>query len=1626
METNAKQLEFNLLDFLFKDNVTELYQTINNSSNVLDSYLGVNNFTPPLTIGLKSRYKNNIKAIKVIYELNNSLQVATKEQLDILSKFTGWGGLAPTFDVNNLNWQKEYLELQELLTPKDYKLANASILSAYYTPPYIIEAIYKGLTRLGFNKGNILEPSCGIGNFFSAIPSNFNVNLYGVEIDSITAKIAKHLHKNAQIQICGYEHTNFPNYSFDAVITNVPFGDFKVYDKAYEKYNLFIHDYFILKSLDKLRDGGLGCFITTKGTLDKANPHIREMFASKANLLGAIRLPSNAFNGTSVTTDILFFQKINTPNSSQPWLNINTNQDGININQYYIDNPHMVLGKMVQEKSMYGDEDETTCKPDGRDLSYSLLTAIEFLPQDIFTNSFDICRLDINTLDTNNDIPNYCYGVINGIVYFNVDGELTEQNLPISTEKKLKAMINLRQLTRYLLNIQVNDCLDDELKNAQNQLNFFYDNFVKAYGCINLKDNRRLFSQDADFTLLLSLENYDSLTQTATKADIFTKRTICKYVRPEFVEDSIEALYISKNETGKIDIKLIEKLTNKSFETIIYELSRIIYLNPALACDDKYIGWEMSNEYLSGNVKEKLRIAQSAVNYNELYKQNIEALLKVQPIPLTANEISVRLGANWIPANIYKEFIAEKFKLSVYAVNDLSIIFSDITCEWKIESNYLYKTFEVVNTYGTDRMNAYRIFEHSLNLRVPSIYDKIDDKRILNKTETIAVRERQRKLQNEFKLWIFDEPTRRNLLLEIYNERFNNTVLPSYDGSYLIFPEMNPNIILASHQKDAVERGIVSGNMLLHHVVGAGKTFSMATLAMKLRQLKLAQKPLIVVPNHLVMQFSSEFRKLYPTAKLLMASKRDFEKEQRLKFVSRIATGEWDTVIIAMSQFEMLPISNERQERKILDEIENIETALREMNKTKGFSVRDLQKVLKNKQAMLEKLTSSKKDSLIKFEDLGIDYLFIDEADKYKNKFIFTKMNNVAGLSKTASKRATDLDNKIDYIQELHNYKQKGVVFATGTPISNSMVEMYTMQSYLAKNDLVSAGLRFFDDWAVNFGETVTALELAPSGQGYRTKTRFAKFVNLPELLKMYRSFADVKTADMLKLNVPKVDRRVISIKPTDEILTLNDEIIERAENITNGSVDPCIDNMLKITTDGKKLALDPRLLSSSLLDNPANKVNVCVEQIYKAWNATINKRSTQLVFCDLSTPKKKHSEYIPNVDFDVYNHLKTKLVELGIPENEVAFIHDANSDLAKQTIFDLVRCGKIRILIGSTEKCGAGTNIQNKLIAIHHLDTPYRPRDLEQREGRGIRQGNENHKIAIFTYVTEKTFDAYCYQILENKQRFISQINNGDLSIREASDIDEMTLSYAEIKAITSANPLIKRKYEIENQLSQLQTLQNHFNQNRYQLQDHMVTYLPKSIDTLTQKVNALRWDIVIYDGNKTKEFSIDIGGKVYTERSVASQELYKQINNYNVNKIIAKLYGFDIIVDFQSNLLERKISLSANGVYPILVSESAIGTLTRLENFLEKLNDTLNTTEQTLKDRHNELQSTKEQLQKPFEHNETIVALSSELVSIDAELNLDKQEIAPVIDENDTEEIVTVDSQDIDESMEYLEMSE
>ena len=1596
--------------------------------------------------GAKQRFKNNIEAIKLVNRLINSQKEATADEKKVLAKYVGWGGLAQAFDEHNVAWQNEYKELKDVLSVEEYAAAKGSVLNAHYTSKTVIDGIYKALTRFGVKGNNrILEPAMGTGNFFGFMPQEIvdGAKLYGVELDRITGKIATKLYPQAKIQIKGFEETAFQDNSFDLMVTNVPFGGYTVFDPDYNKYNFYIHDYFIAKGIDKIKPNGLMAVITSKGTMDKQNPSIRKYIADRAELVGAIRLPNTAFKqtaNTEVVTDILFFRKreerINATIENTEWLATGKTEEGYEINNYYIEHPEMVLGTLAKETGLYGAED-ITVKPDGRDLSEAINAAISRLPQDFYVNpEYSEEAESREEVEVDYDVKPMNLKAVNGKLYMRVGDNMVEQpvpSFPKDAYQRIVEMIAIRKQLRKVLDLQVEGCSDDVLTREQWQLGARYDMFVKRFGYINSKNNLRLFKPDGDSALLFACENVSDDEETVTKADVFTKRTIRPYTAVTSTDDCFEALQISKNERGSVDISYIEELTKKDYDTVIKELGNAVFRNPAAVNpEDKYSGFETAEEYLSGRVVDKLQAAERIRQSNpDLidYDKNISALREVQPSPVKASDIAVRVGTSWIDKELYKEFFCELIGMPYYYRDGVELYYNKHDGSWRIDRTQYARNYggmNVTSVYGTSRANAYRLFEDCLNQRSTQIYDTVLDadgreKRVLNNSETVAAREKQNKIVEAFKDWIFKDPQRRDELETIYNRLFNQIRLPKYDGSYLRFPEMNPAIELRPHQKDAVHRIITSGNTLLHHIVGSGKTFTICAAAMKLRQYGLAKKPMIAVPNHLVQQWANSFRELYPTAKLLIATKDDLDKEHREQFVSKVAMGDWDSVIIAQSSFAKINISPERQIAKIQEEIAAIERSIEmqwEDSNSPSGSVKNLERIKKGREAQLKKLLDeSRKDNVLIFEKLGVDYLFVDEADAYKNLFLYTKMNNVAGISNAASARASDLQLKIEYINELHG-EDKGVVFATGTPISNSMTEMYTMQTYLQKRTLEKLGIDYFDAWAADFGETVTALELAPSGKGYRARTRFAKFTNLPELLTLYHSFADVKTD--VKLDVPEVERKVITLKPSDTVIDLTEEIAKRADAIYAGGVDPHIDNMLKVTGDGKKLALDPRCIDPLLSDESGSKLNYCADNVCEEWKNSAEIKGTQLVFCDLSTPKKPYSEYVYGKDFDAYNDLKHKLVERGIPENEIAFIHDANTDKAKQDLFNAINAGTVRVLIGSTEKCGAGTNVQERLVAIHHLDAPYRPRDLIQRDGRGIRQGNRNKIIRIYTYAEERTFDSYSYQILETKQRFISQVEKGDMTVREADDIDEATLSYAEIKAITSANPKIKRKMELDMEMARLRDLESRYKKELFALQDKVRKEFPEQIQRQELYLERVRKDVeLVKEKYNPERFEISVNGTVYSDSAEDGKKngglaLMDALFHNKTGTAVAEYCGFKISlnpIELLSN--ERSITLSGAGQYKMDIGESASGNLTRLENFIKEFAAREERAVKRLESTKADFEVAKEQVKVPFEHKDKIIALNTELSELNAELDLNKREEV-VIDDgeedsetNETEEV-------------------
>lgn len=1578
--------------------------------------------------GAKTRFKNNVSAIRLVNKLYAENRNATEAEKKTLAQFVGWGGLSQAFDENNEGWKREYAELKGLLSAEDYEQARSSTLNAYYTAKDVIGGIYTALERFGVKGNNrILEPSMGTGNFFGFMPKEIadGSRLYGVELDNLTGRIAAKLYPQANVQIKGFEDTSFPDDKFDVVVGNVPFGGYGVADSEYNRYNFRVHDYFLAKSIDKVKPSGIVAIVTSKGTMDKLNPSARKYVAERAELLGAIRLPNTAFKqtaGTEAVADILFFRKREeklADISGEEWLGTGKTDDGYELNNYFIKHPEMVLGTLAEEIGLYGGKD-ITVKPDGRELSEALSEAVKNLPQDFYINP-EAKPDEESTIEVDYNVKPMCFKAENGRLYMRIGDEMVEQRIPAFPKdayQRICGMIALREELHHILDLQIQGCSDEVLKREQWKLNSQYDLFIKKYGELNGQTNTRLFSDDGDSALLFACEEIDKETGKVSKSDVFSKRTIRPYVVPTSTDDCFEALQISKNERGRVDISYIEELTGKSYDDVLFELGDVIFRDPEKTDRvDKYSGFVTSEEYLSGKVVVKLNTARRYAEQYAEYQANVEALEKVQPTPLTASEISVRLGQTWIDKEIYKQFYMELVGVNWWHRGYVELFYNPHDSSWRLDqkdSVRLDTQMKQKEVYGTNRAPAYRLFIDCMNLKATTIYDTVQDedgkeRRVLNQAETIAAREKQNKIKEEFQNWIFAKPERREELEATYNRLFNQITLPHYDGSYLKFPEMNPAIELRPHQKDAIHRIITNDqSTLLHHVVGSGKTYTMAASIMKMRQLGLCKKAMVAVPNHLVQQWASEWRKLYPNAKILVATKEDLEKSNRQKFVSKVALGDWDGIIIAQSSFAKIPVSQERQIKKLNEEIKQVEETIFNTWSEQGMprgAVKNLEQIKKTKQAQLKKLMdSSKKDDVLTFENLGVDYLYIDEAHYYKNLFLYTKMNNVAGISSAASQRASDIKLKCEYLQELHG-NDRGVVFATGTPISNSMTEMYTMQRYLQPSTLKEIGIEFFDGWAADFGETVTSMELAPSGKGYQARTRFAKFTNLPELQTLYRSFADVITSDMVQLAVPEAEKHVINLKPSDTVIDLAEKIAERAEIIHNGGVKPEIDNMLKVTSDGKKLALDPRCFVPDSEDEEGSKLNEAARRIYEIWEKTTDVKGTQIVFCDLSTPKVKSDEYTYGLRFDAYNDLKYKLAQKGIPSDEIAFIHDAHTDEQKQTLFDRVNSGAIRVIIGSTEKCGAGTNVQKRLLALHHLDTPYRPSDMEQREGRIIRQGNENKKVDIYTYVMERTFDSYSYQILENKSRFIQQITRGDFTAREFEDIDETTLSYAEIKAITAANPRIKRKMEVDAEIARLRVLEGQYKKNLYSLQDKIRKDFPEDIRRQELLLERATLDLMHLQSSKPADpeaFEISVNGKVYTDKKEGGKALMDALYGCKPETVVAEYCGFKLSMNPMKSLTgERDITLAANGQYTMALGESTSGNLQRLDNFMEDFPKRKERLENRLQQLKNDLEIAKEQVKKPFEHRGKLSELLSEQAELNAELNLDKREEIVVIDD-------------------------
>ena len=1573
------------------------------------------------TVGKKERFRRNIMAIQLLKKCQEENRFATPEEQIILSKYVGWGGLSEAFDENNSAWATEYLELSSVLTPEEYASARESTLTAFYTPPEVITAIYKAMEQMGFQEGNLLEPSCGIGNFIGMLPDAMqNSKIYGVELDTISAGIAQQLYQKTTIAAQGFEETNLPDSFFDGVVGNVPFGDFKVSDKRYDKHKFLIHDYFFAKSLDKLRPGGVMALVTSKGTMDKETLAVRKYIAQRAELLGAIRLPNNTFKGnagTEVVSDILILQKRDRLIDIEPdWVHLDTDENGIKMNSYFVQHPEMILGEMKMVSGRFGME--ATCVPyENADLAAQLDEAVANIHGEITEYEIEEeLEEEDNSIPADPTVRNFSYTVVDDKIYYRENSRMTPVEVSATAENRIKGMIAIRNSVRTLIELQTEDYPDSEIKTEQERLNRLYDTFSGKYGLINSRANTSAFSQDSSFSLLSALEIIGEDGELERKADMFSKRTIKPHTPVTSVDTASEALAVSLGEKATIDMDYMMELSGKVENEIFEDLKGVIFLNPLYEYGNSYEPkYLMADEYLSGNVREKLRIAKnSAELYPEDYKVNVEALQKVQPKDLTASEISVRLGATWLPPDDVQEFIFHLLETPRYAQWNIKVHFSPFTSEWNIEGkSYDKGNVRAYNTYGTSRINAYKIIEETLNLKDVRIFDYIEDdegkkKAVLNKKETAIAQSKQEMIKQEFQDWIWSDPERRERLCKSYNEKFNSVRPREYDGSHIIFNGMNPEIELREHQKNAVAHILYGGNTLLAHAVGAGKTFEMVAAAQESKRLGLCNKSLFVVPNHLTEQWAAEYLQLYPAANILVATKKDFETKNRKKFCGRIATGDYDAVIIGHSQFEKIPMSIERQRAILEQQLEEITGGIAELKRNRGenFSIKQLEKSKKSIKQKLDKLNDqTKKDDVVTFEELGVDRLFVDESHYYKNLYLYTKMRNVGGIAQTEAQKSSDLFMKCRYLDEITG--GRGTVFATGTPISNSMVELYTIQRYLQYNTLVKNGLQHFDAWASTFGETITAVELTPEGTGYRAKTRFAKFYNLPELMAMFKEIADIKTADMLNLPVPEAKYHNIAVKPSEMQKEMVASLAERAEQVRGGGVDSSVDNMLKITNDGRKLALDQRMLNDMLPDFEGSKINACVDNIYRIWKENADKKSAQLVFCDLSTPKNDGT-------FSVYNDIRKKLIERGIPESEVKFIHEADTDMKKKELFQKTRKGEVRVLLGSTQKMGAGTNVQDKLIALHDVDCPWRPSDLEQRSGRIVRQGNENPQVDIYRYVTEQTFDAYLYQLVEGKQKFASQIMTSKSPVRSAEDIDETALSYAEIKMLATGNPYIKEKMDLDIQVQKLKMLKSNFLSEKYGLEDKVIKFYPQQIAYLKSRVEGLTKDV---ETAKLHPKPIDeqplgmmVSGVSYSEKAEAGQAIINACKSMNSPDAIplGEYRGFQMELYFDTVQRNYVVKLKGETSRDVPLGDDAHGNIVRIDNGIERFEETLADTKNSLENTEKQFETAKQEIEKPFAKEEELRAKTARLDELNILLNMDKKENEIVGGEPDEGEMI------------------
>jgi N12 class adenine-specific DNA methylase/adenine-specific DNA methylase len=1574
--------------------------------------------------GAKQKYARNIEAIRTLFKLEREHRGATPEEQQVLSQYVGWGGLADAFDPNKDGWAKEYTELKGLLSEDEYAAARSSTLNAHYTSPTVIRGIYDAVERMGFRSGNILEPSMGVGNFFGMLPDSMaDSRLYGVELDSITGRIAKMLYPQADITVAGFETTDRRDF-YDLAVGNVPFGNYKANDKAYNKLGFSIHNYFFAKAIDQVRPGGIVAFVTSRYTMDSKDSTARKHMAERADLLGAIRLPNNAFRanaGTDVVSDIIFLQKRDRPADIEPaWVQLGKTEDGFAINQYFVDHPEMVLGQLTMESTQYG-HDLTVAPIEGTSLADQLAEAVQHIEGNY--TAVEIAAPDVadaeaqrKTLPADPTVKNFSYTVVDGEIYYRENSIMTQIELSDNAKGRVAGMVELRQIVNELIDQQLNDFPDEDIKASQAKLNAAYDAFTAKYGLINDKKNARLFDDDSSYYLLCSLENLDENKNLKSKADMFTKRTI----RPERVVTSVdtpsEALAVSIGEHGKVDLPYMAELlgTPGNYERITTELSGVIFKDPAADADDSEAGWQTANEYLSGNVRDKLRMAQLAAESHPEFKVNVDALTKAQPKDLEASEIDVRLGATWLDPSIVQQFMMETFQppYRIRYNNAITVRYSPYTSEWRISNKSAtgFGDIMATETYGTRRANAYKILEDTLNLRDSRVYDTIEEngkeKRVLNQNETTLAQQKQQAIKDAFAGWVWKDPQRRALLVKKYNELFNSTRPREYDGSHIHFVGMNPEINLREHQRNAVAHVLYGYNTLLAHEVGAGKSFEMAASAMELKRLGLCQKSLFVVPNHLTEQWASEFLRLYPNAKLLVTSKKDFEPGNRKKFCARIATGDYDAVIIGHSQFEKIPLSAERQERLIQEQMDEIEEAIEEAKAQVGehFTVKQLEKLCKSLKQKLEKLQGAdRKDDVVTFEQLGVDRLFVDESQAFKNLYLYTKMRNVAGLSTSEAQKSSDMFGKCRYLDEITG--GRGVIFATGTPLSNSMTEMYTLMRYLQYNTLQQKGLTHFDAWASTFGETTTAIELAPEGTGYRARTRFAKFFNLPELMAMFKEAADIKTSDQLHLPVPDAKFETVVVKPSEIQQDMVQALSERAAEVHSGSVDPSVDNMLKITSDGRKIGLDQRLMNPMLPDDPNSKLNVCVQNVLKIWEEGKDQKLTQLLFCDLSTPKN-------DGNFNVYDDIRKKLIAAGVPENEIEFIHNADTEAKKAALFSKVRSGDVRVLLGSTAKMGAGTNVQQRLVAVHHLDVGWKPSDMTQRNGRIIRQGNMNKEVKVFNYVTEGTFDSYLYQTLENKQRFISQIMTSKSPVRSCEDVDEQALSYAEIKALCAGNPLIKEKMDLDVQVAKLKVLKADHQSQKFRLQDKLLTKFPADIQETNAHIAGLKADAQLaaaHPQGKEEFCGMVIKGVAYDEKKTAGERLVlacSELPNAE-EKVIGSYRGFELSLRFDTYRSEYQAILKGQRRYPVALGTDPLGNIIRLDNSLNNFPERINSAENELATLHQQQAAAQIEVEKPFPQEEELAEKSARLAELNAQLDVDEKSHEPEQDEEEQEDV-------------------